>query len=301
MNETFVLEPKGFSTELELKMVLARFGSYSGRYLARYPHSIQEHIKRGMNGLGELQLKRMGSILRSADEAGVFQLLKNLSWKDSLPWYDNAIQTVRNKATNGLVAFNLETDETALIYHVNEVAEWGPAEERILGTKEEYVRVSRTLLLTSPEIYFVDPYINPLKSSYYETMLAYLTLIAENRKCSKICFFARESNVIGSEPTDVIIKAIREKLLELNRRAKITGKTIQFSLARDEREDFKMHGRYLLTQRGGLQLDQGFQQLPKGRRVDVSPISKNRLDELWSSYITSQPFQKAIANSIVIP
>ncbi|MCI2809087.1 hypothetical protein [Eoetvoesiella caeni] len=299
MNETFVLEPKGFSTELELKMVLGRFGSYSGRYLARYPHAIREHIKKSMDGLSELQLKRMSSILRSADEANVFQLLKNLSWKDSATWYDNAIQTVRNKATNGLVTFNLETDETASIYHVGDVAEWGPAEERILGTKEEYVRVSRTLLLTSPEIYFIDPYINPLKDSYYETMLAYLTLIAENRRCSKICFIARESNVIGNEPADVTREAIREKLLKLNRGAKIQGKTTQFCLARDEREDFKMHGRYLLTRRGGLQLDQGFQKLPR-RRVDVAPISKNRLDELWSSYITGQPFQRTIGEPISV-
>ncbi|MCW2311308.1 hypothetical protein M2244_001036 [Rhodoferax antarcticus] len=35
-----------------------------------------------------------------------------------------------------------------------------------------------------------------------------------------------------------------------------------------------MHGRYLLSIKGGIRLDQGFQQLPTGRKVEVGPIGK---------------------------
>jgi len=35
-----------------------------------------------------------------------------------------------------------------------------------------------------------------------------------------------------------------------------------------------MHGRYLLSIKGGVRLDQGFQNLPAGRQVDVGPIGK---------------------------
>lgn len=35
-----------------------------------------------------------------------------------------------------------------------------------------------------------------------------------------------------------------------------------------------MHGRYVLSIRGWVRLDQGFQQLPAGRQVDVGPVGK---------------------------
>jgi hypothetical protein len=45
-------------------------------------------------------------------------------------------------------------------------------------------------------------------------------------------------------------------------------------LVEDESKQTKMHGRYVLSIKGGVRLDQGFQQLPAGRQVDVGPIGK---------------------------
>ena len=45
-------------------------------------------------------------------------------------------------------------------------------------------------------------------------------------------------------------------------------------LVEDESSESKIHGRYLLSIKGGIRLDQGFQQLPASRRVDVGPVGR---------------------------
>ena len=55
-------------------------------------------------------------------------------------------------------------------------------------------------------------------------------------------------------------------------------------LVDDESRQTKMHGRYLLSIKGGIRFDQGFQKLPEGRHVDVGPIGKTIHDALLDIY-----------------
>ena len=63
-------------------------------------------------------------------------------------------------------------DASKNIYHVSEIVNWGTAEERIYGVADEYVRASKSLLNTNQEIYFIDPYLNPLKERTYKVLCA---------------------------------------------------------------------------------------------------------------------------------
>ena len=56
----------------------------------------------------------------------------------------------------------------------------------------------------------------------------------------------------------------------------------------DESRQTKMHGRYLLSIKGGIRFDQGFQKLPEGRHVDVGSIGKNTHDALLDIYCDSK-------------
>ena len=62
------------------------------------------------------------------------------------------------------------------------------------------------------------------------------------------------------------------------------GREIEMILVEDESRQTKMHGRYLLSIKGGIRFDQGFQRLPDGRHVDVGPIGKNTHDALLDIY-----------------
>jgi hypothetical protein len=62
------------------------------------------------------------------------------------------------------------------------------------------------------------------------------------------------------------------------------GREIEMILVDDESRQTKMHGRYLLSMKGGIRFDQGFQKLPEGRHVDVGPVGKNTHDALLDIY-----------------
>ena len=301
MNEIYILEPEGFQTAIELMMVLGKFGSYNGRYLARCPNDIQTLLKKTMDSTGQVEAKRISSIFQSAEKTRVFQLLKGLPWNTKQSWGDNVSAILsHSKKLDGLIVFNINTDNSKNIYHVSEIVNWGTAEERIYGVADEYVRASKSLLNTNQEIYFIDPYLNPLKERTYKVLLAYLNEINKNKKCTDIFLIARYSTLVGNESPEDVFEKIRAKLILLKKQTKTVYQSITLRLSQDERESFKMHGRYLLTINGGIQFDQGFQELSKGVKVDVTPIGERKLDELWSCYITGQPFSNTVIKEISV-
>ena len=98
--------------------------------------------------------------------------------------------------------------------------------------------------------------------------------------------WARAAEVLGSRSMDAIEADLQDVLLRLARRAKFKpGREIHMNLVEDETGRTKMHARYLLSIKGGIRFDQGFQQLPQGRRVDVGPIGKATHAELCNIYL----------------
>ena len=70
---------------------------------------------------------------------------------------------------DGLIA--LEARPPA-IHHLHELELPPTAEERIVSSATEYARISKILLLLSPEIVLVDPYLNPLKRACTDVQAA---------------------------------------------------------------------------------------------------------------------------------
>ena len=158
------------------------------------------------------------------------------------------------------------------------------AGERIHATPEEYVRACRTLLLISRELYFVDPYLKLNTKRIRDVIKALFGVIAKGG-CNKAVFVARASEVIGDARPEVIVGDFRNELTKLVRDADLRpGFTVEYWFVSDESSQLKMHGRYLLSLKGGVRLDQGFQTQPDGRKVDVGPVDKVTHDELFSIF-----------------
>ena len=156
------------------------------------------------------------------------------------------------------------------------------ADESIEAVTAEYVRVSRTLLLLSPELIFVDPYLNPCKTDRRDVLVAMFAM-ATKGKCRKITCWARESEVVGErrhswEEVSTALSGI------LKAAAWPADRAFSYILVDDATARMKMHPRYLLSIKGAIRYDQGLQRLPKGRRNDVSPIGAGLHVELLKAY-----------------
>jgi hypothetical protein len=210
-----------------------------------------------------------------------------LNWCADLKWLVNAVPLLAKTPAapaifDGLIAAQASPPA---IHALHELDLPATAEERITGIAKEYARIAKMLLLLSPELALIDPYLDPLNRDCYSVLEAMLEIAAKG-KSEKISLWARASEVVLYSNYAAIKPDLEDALRRLARQANMrTGRVIEFILVGDETKTTKMHGRYLLSIKGGIRLDQGFKQLNKGRQVDVGPIgSKTTHDALLDIY-----------------
>lgn len=286
MNELFAADPAVFSSSSELKHLLASFGPYSGRYLVNYPIGWGNLVKKQLEGLGDIEAERVKTLLRRADTDMTLISGHKLSWQPQRNWLENAEPLLKkisaiSASLDGLVAKQIKPPSI----HLLDTLELPPTSgERIAGKAGEYARVARSLLLLSPEIALIDPYLDPCCEKY-NPVLKDLFEIAADGKSIKITLWARFKLLFPSGVNLTIKNNIENRLRKLATQARFkTGYEIEMILVKDESRQTKMHGRYLLSIKGGVRLDQGFQELPKGRKVEVGPVDKSIHKELLDIY-----------------
>ncbi|MDD2917525.1 hypothetical protein [Rhodoferax sp.] len=279
MNELFAADPLVCTSASDLKLLFASFGPYAGRYLANYPSDWATQVQRGLDPVGEIEAARIQTLLRRAKENLTLVNRLNLPWKPDQAWLANASPLLEGSSSvfEGLIA-NGGTPPT--VHELHDVDLPPTAEERVAGTANEYARISKILLLLSPEIAFIDPYLNPQKRACSAVLGALFDLVGRG-KCQKITLWTRAADVLGAGNTNAVMADMKETLQRLAVTANFkSGREIEMNLVEDESRQTKMHGRYVLSVKGGVRLDQGFQQLPNGRQVDVGPIGKVIHNEL---------------------
>lgn len=285
MNELYAADPTACHTASDLALLLKSFGPYAGRYLATYPSNWISQIESRFDTVGEIENARVKTLLRRAKE-DMTLVAPNLPWHVDQEWLANAsallVKTpTRSVFFNALIAAQATPPST---YDLHELDLPPTADEPIFATATEYARITKLLLLYSPEIAFIDPYLDPRSRNYAPVMKALFESTAKG-KCKKISLWARESALIKTNSPAIERNDIEYALRELARNANFKqGGVVEMFLVADERQQTKMHGRYLLSIKGGIRLDQGFQKLPEGRRVDVGPIGKATHNEQLDIY-----------------
>jgi hypothetical protein len=297
MNERFAAEPEVSRGWLALKHLLQHFGPLNGRYLTAYPRDWRAKVE-SLNGtLGEMDLKRVKSLLESAREGMQIISAPSLPYRDELSWLENAVALLNEvpRRLDGVV-----TDEKPVkpphtrVFQLHELALPPAAEERIFATPREYVRVSKTLLLATPELCFVDPFLNPCERNVSD-VLAEMFEVAVNARCESIVCWAKASILLDKKTgrhkymPDDIRRALDSVVPPTRKSLKVV-----LNLVDDSRGvEPKMHGRYLLSRPGGIRFELGFQALPRGRKVDVGPITaRATLDEDLDLYhVKYSPFR----------
>lgn len=283
MNELYAADPSVCIHASELKLLLASFGPYAGRYLANYPSDWATQVERQLGNLGEIEAARVKALLHRAKASMALIPWNGLAWDKGQEWLKNA-RPLLNTVPAVFVGLIAREATPPAIHHLHDLDLPPTAEERIAGTASEYARISKILLLLSPEIALVDPYLNPLKSDCAAVLKAMFDIAAKG-KCKKISLWARESEVCRRGAYAVIQSDLEARLRQLARQASFKpGCEIEMILVEDESRQAKMHGRFLLSIKGGIRLDQGFQQLPQGRCVDVGPVGKTTHNALLDIY-----------------
>lgn len=280
MNDLYLANPRAIQTSKDLRFLVSKFGPYAGRYLIKYPNNWSEIIIH--EKISDLEAERIKTILRRAAQNLQIIAKSALFWDEKLDWNNNAKK---------LLSFSSQKME-CITHSANEfgfvdIEDFDPpptTEERVFGTEDEYIRVSKILLLLSPEMNFIDPYIDLERSSYFNVFKSML-MEASKGKCRRFIFWTRLSSISKYGINTEVVLRLEDILRRLKNESRLPDTSkIEIYLLRDETDEKKMHARYLLSIKGGIRFDQGFQRLPKNRKVDIAPIGKQLHDELLEQF-----------------
>ena len=298
MNELYAADPKICKHSRDLQLLLKHFGPFTGRYLANYPSDWSSRIREDLRSIGTIEAERIKTLIRRAREESILIERLPLAWSPTKSWLENAISLTSGPkpCLTGLLA---EASDPPLVHQLDDLDLAPTAEERIQAKPQEYLRVSNILIKQSTELLFIDPYLNPLTTRYRNTVKSFLVAAAEGR-CQSIQFWVRASELFKSASSSAIMTDVRNELTAWSNNAKFRqGFQLQIFAVADGASREKMHGRYLLSKKGGIRLDQGFQELPQDRKVEVGPVGRDTHRDLLDIYLDRNHDMEVVEHSFI--
>jgi len=164
MNEFFAADPLSCENSGDLRYLISHFGPNAGRYLAAYPESWADEIRTRCEALGPIEAERVKLLLRRARERTALLRKATLPWDERRDWLGNYRSVLRQRPGEFASAVVPRSVQDRDVITIDDLELSPTADESIEAIAKEYVRVSKTLLLLSPELVFVDPYLNPCNS-----------------------------------------------------------------------------------------------------------------------------------------
>lgn len=282
MNEFFAADPAACLSSADLRFLLSHFGPHAGRYLAVYPATWGSEITLRCQEIGPVEGERAKVLIRRAYEKAALLRKASIPWDEAAGWLDNFRLVLKERPGEFERGIIPGEADGADVVSINDLELSPTADESIEAVAAEYVRVSRTILLLSPELFFVDPYLNPCKNDRQDVLSAMLR-IAGRGKCRRVTCWARDSEIVSEKKHSWgEVQAALKRLLASADWPE--DRKFRYFLVDDAVCRSKMHPRYLFSIKGGIRFDQGFQRLPKGRRNDVSPLGVQLLEEVLGTY-----------------
>lgn len=286
MNELFAIEPTAFVDHRDLKFLLARFGFSEGRFVAEYPKRWIRLVFDHLSTLPDVERSRAVALLQKYKEDRL--LPSGSPYLQEMSWIENAQATKKS----GQVADVIVAREHGGIFPTPDVDieyfhDRGGRTANVLSIAEEYASAASILLRLSHEVAIVDPYIHSRPTKGYQRVIESMATQAAKGKCRSFIIFSLDDGT-GLDRTEVVVRQFFASVCKL-------GISVKYVVLRDQgSEDADNHGRFMISSKGAMQFDKGFEEegTPRYRKVSIldSPMHKH----LYSQYLEDQlPFDVA--------
>lgn len=271
MNELIALDPDYGTRGVELPYILRRFGLTEGRFIARLPKNWKRSVEVCAESLPTLQQERVKVALQRAVERGAL-----LPYSDGRSiadeWIERAIAALLDKRVAAVIS---DKHPAATMLDDAEDLLTPARGERVLGTIDNYLRLARPLLLQSDEIAVIDPYFSFDTAGRRQVLAAIVEQMRATAE-SVLVITRAERLMMGREPQESVAERMLRPLLKNGQRVEVFGV--------DDAGSNRMHARYLLSVKGAIRFDKGFELLPD-TNVDVEIVSPDIHHDLVRVYI----------------
>ncbi len=284
MNERYAADPQSCESSTDFQLLVLSFGSFSGRYLVKYPDNWETRVREHFVNAQDMEKKKVEVLLVRASRELTLEKFP-LDWEEQKSWSDNAWELLSCKPAklDGMIIRRNTDKPSKKAYTLDDLILPRTSGERIFAKPEEYVRVTETMLLNSPEMVIVDPYFDLTNQNVAAIARALFEAMSKG-KCSRIKCFASASKV-HEKATDIQLKAAFEKITQESFEQRPVSVT--YTLLDDSHSQERMHDRYLLSKYGGIHFGQGFTKRPK-QKVNVDVVAEGIHRDLMKIYVEGE-------------
>jgi hypothetical protein len=290
MNEQYAVDPAAPQSVSELKLLLDLFGLSEGRFIPKLPEEWFAEAERVLDPQTDMQRKRLEVLIQDAGKRACF-LRVPFHVPSRETWLEKVQELRRKQAEFGVAGLIVRSKVGGEIKALDDVLH-DPGSRLPDGRAQDvemtvagYLKAAKPLLELSPLLCMVDPYFcfrSRLPSGTWKQQIGRRRVLTELMRQAKAAGKVEKFRVVTSD--EVALDEDRggdhfcAELGKVAREAGFEPKQVEYRTHAKS----VMHVRLLLGPLGGLQFDQGFDQLGKTHRV--SCLTSNEIDQLWRQY-----------------
>jgi len=268
MLHEYAVEPQAIGTNWQtFRYIIEKFGFDRGRLISEFPEHWSREVYRAAEGLTPLEKKRIEVGLAQAQGRKVVYFGRH--YNPGLDgWLANALVEHRRVPFHAIIAAAPQ-EGADYVLCVNALDEQHvlmavPIERAVLREVKPLSEAFTGLLRFGSRIVFVDPLFSPYNARYRRLFSQCFRIVrALNGKASLEIHYRYHEDRLSNEELERDAAAIFKDMIP-------DGMPVTFYCwsERGDGEDF--HARYLLTEKGGIRVDAGFEPVGAHQHTDVT-------------------------------
>lgn len=283
MIKKFAVEPRAVCRWENFRYVMEKLGFAQGRVLACYPKKWPRALLDELDRLGEvteIERTRFVEKLRRYKEDRMVSL--GAPYDPNITWTQNAVSLPSHKVDS--IILEQRPHQLPADYSIQTISDLEEdffstsREVRCASTVENLFDAAQLLLSETPEAYFVDPHFKIFPDTSMKVLARFAEGTAATGKCQRFVLYTDIKYRPRVDPS-VALKQFRERLA-----THATGLQVCFRFVDNTDPTNRLHARYLLTQKGGLRYDKGFEAPLAQPLVDISLLDAALHRELFDFY-----------------
>jgi len=276
MIHEYALQPEVINCWARLQLFFDQFGIDRGRVISHFPGKWKLQVHKACRHLPAIEKKKIEERLIQIDS----KLVRGPQYDETKEWLINAEEAqARLRRFRAIISESNPRDHEDVVLP-DEVEEAHPKwtimrDDQIDRKGAAICRCCEPLIRISREFLIIDPHIDPNKRKWRCGLENLMHRIHRQRPSAKrVEIHTRLHDGFGTGRRETAAE-FRKKCLDELPRILLPGKDLVIVAWSQLPNSLKMHARYLLTERGGIGFDSGFDEGSPGEKNDVHLLDLN--------------------------
>jgi hypothetical protein len=296
MLHEFAVEPEAIAKDWEsFRYVTEKFGVEQGRVVSRFPKRWSKKVVAAANAVDQNLGKRITEKL--AHERFVVSFGR--TYFDDASWIANALREDGRSEFAGIIAGGPcpEAPNRRTVPELDNNFFYCARQVVVRRDAQVLADTVHSLLACARQIVFVDPHFNPTRPKWRRTLAAFLrAATARGNRPSIIEYHIqwKDPGFADGRWHDRFVEACRDELPAVIP----TGFNLRIVRWDDRNTPEQMHARYILTDRGGVSVENGLDEGSPGDTTDIG-LLENQVWEQRLAQFQGQPAYRRVDDVVV--